>query len=478
MRPITDDGNGFALHYGMMKPMTTRSCRLLLLLAVLSGLAPVARADEAAPASAPAAKSSFRQFLEQDYLFGNWGGGRTWLSERGVDFEFFYIGTMPRNISGGLKTGTSYEGALLMLLDLDSKKLVGYEGGHLHMGGVWLHGQDHFSDRNIGDLNKVNLIDFPNAARLWELWYEQKFLDDKWSLKFGQMAVDQDFIKAEYYNSLASINLHNQTFFYPTLAFNVYDIPGFPVGHHALPSSPYGAPGALLRWSATDRVYVQAAAYDGFPEQSGSGARINLNQEEGALIYFETGYKLNQRQQDSGLPGNIKLGAYYHTDDFSDMYSVVTGSPTVHSGTWGGYLLLDQMLYREVGKNDPAQQGLVGFFRVTGAPPDRNLTQFGLDGGLGYKGLIPTRDYDSLSIAGSYLQMSRDLRRGQNDVNSIFPGYFPALVDYEGVFEVNYKAQLTAWWTANASVQRVFHPGGSAAIRDAWAFILGTTLRF
>ena len=98
---------------------------------------------------------------------------------------------------------------------------------------------------------------------------------------------------------------------------------------------------------------------------------------------------------------------------------------------------------------------------------------------LGFEpGRLPTRDYDSLSIAGSYLQMSRDLRRGQNDVNSIFPGYFPALVDYEGVFEVNYKAQLTAWWTANASVQRVFHPGGSAAIRDAWAFILGTTLRF
>ena len=83
-------------------------------------------------------------------------------------------------------------------------------------------------------MNKVNLIDFPNAFRLWELCYSQKLLSDKVTLKGGIMSVDRDFIVPDYYNSIGSINFVNQTFFYPTLAFNLYDIPGLPPGDHAL----------------------------------------------------------------------------------------------------------------------------------------------------------------------------------------------------------------------------------------------------
>jgi porin len=328
----------------------------------------------------------------------------------------------------------------------------------------------------------VNLIDFPNAWRLWELWYEQKFWNDRVSIKFGQMAVDQDFIMAEYYNSLSSIALLNQTFFYPTLAFNIYNIPGLPGPRHALASTPYGAPAARLKVNVTDQVYAQAAVYAGYPDQV-DGTHFNISEQEGALLYFESGYRLNQRKEDTGPPGNLKLGAFYDTGDFPDNLSFFKsllgeGNVRFHPNTYGAYFLADQTLFREVGKDDPAQQGLVGFFRLTGAPADRNLTQFGIDGGLVYKGLIPTRDYDSIAIAGSYLKMSDDIREGQGLVNAAAPGTFPNLVDYEAVVEVNYKAQVTAWWTLDTSVQRPIHPGGSAANRDAWVFILASTLRF
>lgn len=194
-------------------------------------------------------KSGLQQFLEQDYLLGDWGGWRTDLSRRGIDFEFLYAASVPNNVDGGIKRGSAYQGALLMTLDLHSDKLVGYEGGTLHAGSLWLHGDKPFSEQYVGDLNKVNLLDFDNSFRLWELWYEQKFLNDKVSLKFGQMAIDGDFVVPEYYNSLATLTLLNQTFFYPTMAFNVYDQPYFPVGHHALASTPYGTPGVRDRKS-------------------------------------------------------------------------------------------------------------------------------------------------------------------------------------------------------------------------------------
>jgi porin len=44
------------------------------------------------------------------------------------------------------------------------------------------------------------------------------------------------------------------------------------------------------------------------------------------------------------------------------------------------------------------------FLRFEGAPADRNLADFGVDGGLVYKGLIPSRDWDKRwRYAGSYM---------------------------------------------------------------------------
>jgi porin len=408
------------------------------------------------------------------------------------------------NLDGGLQRGNAYQGGLLMALTLDSEKLVGYHGGTFNVSSIWLNGEKPFSDRYVGDLNKVNLVDFPNSFRLWELWYEQKFLDDKVSLKFGQMSIDRDFIVPEYYNGLASLNFVNQTFFYPTMAFNVYDQPFFPVGRHALASTPYGTPGVRLRIDPCPHAYFQVGAYDGNPDFSDSGTRVNLRSDEGALIYGEIGLKINQTKEAKGPPGNLKLGAYYHTDDFYDMYQgtfnafdnfvrasgiplppLSPGLAKTHEGNYGFYFLADQVLWREIGKEDPATQGLVGFFRVATAPEDRNLASFGIDGGLLYKGLIPTRDWDTFGIAGSYLEISDDLSRAQRDINRTLgsfgaPRAFTKLADYEAVIEASYKAQLTAWWTLQPSVQRVIHPGGRvlANIPDSWVFILQTTLMF
>jgi porin len=455
-----------------------------------------ARSEDAPSTAAPEQKSRLERFAEQDYLLGDWDGWRTKLSKRGVDFEFFYAASVPSNLAGGIQTGSRYQGALLMTLDLDSDKLVGYHGGTFHVGSLWLNGAKPFSDDYVGDLNKVNLIDFPNSFRLWELWYQQKFANDKLSFKLGDMVVDHDFIVPEYYNSLGSINFLNQTFFYPTMAFNLYDIPGFPKKNHGLPSTPFAAPGVLLRWDVTPKLYAQAAVYSGNPDQTSSGTRFNMSEEEGALSYYEVGYLPNHGTNDTGLGGSYKLGAWLHTGDFNDVRDGVVNAVVLAGGgpgfpirnrhlNYGGYFLGEQQLYREVGKDDPAQQGLVSFFRASAAPSDRNLAEYGFDGGVVYKGLLPHRDWDTLGLAASYLRMSEGIRRGQHLANLVSEGaggpeVFSKLADYEGVVELSYKAQVTAWWTIQPSVQRVFHPGGrlTASIPDSWVFIVQTTLRF
>ena len=436
-----------------------------------------------AAAESSASTNVFVRWATQDYLLGDWGGLRSNLSRHGADFEFFYAGSVPDNLAGGIRTGAVYQGAVLATLDLDSEKLLGYEGGKFHVSSLWLHGHKPFSADYSGDLNRVNLLDFDNAFRLWELSYQQKFFGEKLSVKLGELSVDSDFIVPEYYSCFGQFTFFNQTFFYPTLPYNVFDTPGFPVTHHGLATTPLATPGAVVCWSPVKAFYVQAGIYSGTPDQTESGARFNLSQRDGALNYLEIGWRRNAGTNNPGLGGTYKFGGYYHTSDFTDAYDGVfyaagiNPSPQQHNGNYGFYLLAEQQLYLENGKADPAQQGLVGFFRALAAPADRNLTQLELDAGFVYRGLIPTRDWDTISLAASHLEFSDDLRRAQEDINAFAPGSFvPA--DYEDVVELNYKIQATAWWTIQASLQHVFHPGGSSAVPDATALILQTSLRF
>lgn len=426
--------------------------------------------------------SGLEAFFTQDYLLGTWGGKRTALKDAGLDMEAIYFGSLPTNFAGGIREETAYQQGLLMITDLDLDKLISWKGAAIHVGGIWVDGEP-FSDVAVGDFNKSSLLDLPNGLRLWEAYYQQKLLDDRLTIKLGQMAVDRDFIVPEFYNSLSSINFLNQTFFFPTLAFNLYDIPGLPTGSHSLPSTPYGSLGALVKWQVSPKVYVQAAVYDGYPDQK-NGTGYELSGNEGALIYSEVGYRHNMAEGDTGLPGSYKFGAFYHTDEFYDVYDAIgglfgftKGTQDPHDGNYGAYFLAEQMLTREQDKADPAQQGLTGFFRLSGAPADRNLTEFGIDGGFIYKGLIPGRDWDTLALGASYLKMSDDIKRAQHAANRVLPGAF-VVSDYEAVVELSYKLQVAAWWTLQPSLQYALHPGGSSAIDNAWIFAVQTTVRF
>ncbi len=244
-----------------------------------------------------------------------------------------------------------------------------------------------------------------------------------------------------------------------------------------------------MRAEPTDTWYFQAAVYDGNPDMNGHGMGLRLAGDEGALIYTETGFRWGKS---GGLPGSLKIGGYYHTDEFFDVNEGATfvlnnalqlpsTPPNEHSGNWGGYLLAEQFLWLEEGRDDPAMQGGLGFFRMSAAPKDRNLTQFGVSGGLVFKGLIPGRDWDTFGLGISYLEISDDISDSVRDANALYGTTFK-LPDYEGLVELSYKAQLTAWWTLQPSLQWVLHPGGRTDLAkqpgDAIGFVLQTTLRF
>jgi len=56
-------------------------------------------------------------------LTGDWGGGRTWLKDRGVEFSIDFTNTVQSVMSGGFDETARYLGSTEMIMDVDGEKV-------------------------------------------------------------------------------------------------------------------------------------------------------------------------------------------------------------------------------------------------------------------------------------------------------------------------------------------------------------------
>ena len=71
---------------------------LCFILVLMLGASAEAQSARPSDATTPSLELSSRK-----YLFGDWGGERSALEEKGVKFDFFYITDMQANPSGGMQ---------------------------------------------------------------------------------------------------------------------------------------------------------------------------------------------------------------------------------------------------------------------------------------------------------------------------------------------------------------------------------------
>jgi porin len=129
----------------------------------------------------------------QTYLTGDWGGVRSYLESHGVTLTFTDTTDVLANVSGGIKTGAVGLGAFQPQLDLDLQKLAGWQGGLLHVHGLVTYGPS-FSPNYLGNILAVSNIEAGPMARLYAFWYEQNAPNDLWSVRFGLMLADSQFL--------------------------------------------------------------------------------------------------------------------------------------------------------------------------------------------------------------------------------------------------------------------------------------------
>jgi porin len=172
---------------------------------------------------------------EQETLTGDWGGARTTLMNKGIDVSLDYIGETLALASGGLHRRASYEGRLNLTIDTDMRKLIGWTGATTQVTVFQIHNSGHDAADNVGSIADPSNIDALATTRLFTAWFQQNFLDDRISIRVGQLGVD-----LETFNSATSGGLINGTFGWAAILAGNMTSGG--------PAYPLATPGARVTW--------------------------------------------------------------------------------------------------------------------------------------------------------------------------------------------------------------------------------------
>jgi porin len=403
-------------------------------------------------------------------MLGDMGGLRTWLSRYGITFTLQETSEILGNVSGGTRQGFEYDGATTAIVQMDTSRAFGWYGGTFNVSGLQIHGRNLSADK-LSTLQTASGIEADRATRLWELWYQQKFLDeDRVDVKIGQQSLDQEFMVSQ--NALYFVNT---MFGWPMLPSS--DMPG------GGPAYPLSALGVRLRARPTDSLSVLAGVFNGTPApdtnddpQKANRAGVSFPLDGSTLAIAEVQYvypnlnTLVRADESEPLALTYKLGMWYDTKRFNDLrvdsegLSLAdpnsTGVPLRHSGDYALYAVADQMVWRD--EEEPDRTVNV-FLRAMGTPDeDRNLVDFSLNAGFVVHEPFLGRDDDTFGIGMGLAKVGSHASALDRDT-SAFSGTFTPVRDSETFIEVTYQYQVTPWWQLQPDIQYVFNPGGGLA---------------
>jgi porin len=213
--------------------------------------------------------------------------------QQGIKFTLSYIADPLSNVSGGFKRGTVYEGRLNGAVDVDFAKYSGLRGLSFHANVFEIHGPALSRDF-IGNLMPVSSLEAEATIRLYEAWLEQKFWNDKFSIRAGQLAADAEFITSRFANPMAA------TYGWPAIfALNM------PSGG---PAPPLAAMGVRLKAILNDNITLLGAVFDGNAAGAGTDSPesrdrygVNFRIIDPPLVLAEAQFAYNQEKTSSGL---------------------------------------------------------------------------------------------------------------------------------------------------------------------------------
>jgi porin len=397
------------------------------------------------------------------------GGVREALARGGVGVGGYYYAE-PFYNWGGFDEGGEYQGVLELYVNADMNRLGLWKGLCFHANGFQIHGNS-ITAANIGSLMPVTSLEATDATRLFELWFEQTIVKDKLTVRFGQLAADEEFILSDGGGFFI-----NGTWGWPSIT--AADLPS------GGPAYPLATPGVRVAINPNEKMGLLVGVYNGDPAppcanedpQRCNDHGLDFELDDDPLLMIEGVYRYNQEGR---LPGAVKVGGWNHFGTFEDQrfdsggaLIAVTGEPGKPlDNDWGLYGIVDQLIWRVPGSEDP--QGVGIFARLIGAPEDRNLIDWYFDGGFTFTGMIPGRPNDAFAVGFAYTNISDQVSAFDVDFGE------PVARNYEALIEVCYTFQINDGLSIQPDFQYIFQPGGNVAgQKDATVVGARTSISF
>jgi porin len=410
-----------------------------------------------------------------NFLLGDLFGLRTQLARIGISLAIQETSEVLGNATGGGRQGAAYDGLTQAIMQLDTQRAFGWYGGLFNISALQIHGRNLSAD-NLLTLQTSSGIEADRATRLWEMWYDQKFLaEDRLDIKIGQQSLDQEFMVNP--NGAYFVN----TMFGWPLVPSV-DLPG---GGPAYPLSDLGV---RVRYRPIDPLNVLLGVFSGNPAPSRAGDPQLLDRSgtsfatnAGVLVIAEVQYtypaigSMVYPGEGAPLGHTYRLGAWFNSGHFDDQRFDTSGlslaspdsngNPLQHRGDYSIYAVADQMVWRDA---TTPNRSVSVFGRVMGTPQtDRNLVDVSLNAGVVYHDPFTNRADDTIGLGMGWGHISRQARALDRDTASYAAaanaiGVNP-LRSSETYVEATYQYQVAPWWQIQPDIQYIWHPGAGIA---------------
>jgi carbohydrate-selective porin OprB len=318
------------------------------------------------------------------HLFGEWGGERTRLQERGVSFDVQYVSDTLWNIKSDQQERSASWNRFRGTVDIDFGKLVGERELYFHATALWQGGGN--LGTYLGLLTSPSGMSSGNTCRLDSWWIEKRWLDERITARVGQFA-GQDFYGAQHY-----------------AASFIFEPMGYALGNLSTTREsfdPPSTPAMEVRVVPTHNLYVKsmvlAAVRSPFSQNpTGLVPQFNGTPVSVSEIGFTPGKKASSvRAFDSvenraGYSGLYQFGASYNPGKFTSPTST-----TPRSGNYLMYWMASQALWRV----DPREaKGLDATLAYDWSPPSINRNNTLLTAGLRFNEPLPVNFHNTMSL--------------------------------------------------------------------------------
>lgn len=392
-------------------------------------------------ASAPAMATEETKDPYEGNFFGNWGGVRTKLDAMGIAPTIEYKADVWSVTSGGIKRGNNYNDNLDIKFELDGEKLFGIKGNNAMVSFVNNNGGAP-NARQVGSVQGIDNIETStNTFKLYELWDEQSFFDNKLAVLVGLHDLNAEF----------DVTDMTANFIKPTMQIGQAFAQSGTNGPSVFPNTSLAG---RVKFSPTEASYISAAVFDGIPGDPARphGTHIDLQSRDGLLMVAEAGYAPAVEGVD-GNPNKFAIGAWGYSKEMDDLVAVDGSGNPVKKRMAGAYALSSYQVY-----SDKKSGRDIGVF-LRGGFADGNTAQVDWDyeTGLVGHGWVPTRSDSEIGLG---LSQSHNGDKYMQSVSG-------AADRNEYSLELYYRDQIVSGFSVQPDLQYVINPGTDPALDNA-----------